>query len=123
MALHPETISSSRVCNIIIENIVYVAELIKAMKLQGSVLRREEREEKRKRREEREREEKRREKRRERREEKRREEKRREEDYCSSDSPENLSLEFTSDTKVFVSQQRNNGRAKNTELLPFQNLI
>lgn len=36
MALHPETISSSWVCDIIIENIVYVAELIKAMELQGT---------------------------------------------------------------------------------------
>lgn len=36
MALHPETISSSRVCDITVENIVYVAELIKAMELQGT---------------------------------------------------------------------------------------
>lgn len=36
MALHPETISSSQVCDIIIENIVFVADLIKAMKVQGT---------------------------------------------------------------------------------------
>lgn len=36
MALHPETISSSRVCDITVENIVYVAKLIKAMELQGT---------------------------------------------------------------------------------------
>lgn len=36
MALHPETFSSSWVCDIITEYIVYVAELVKAMELQGT---------------------------------------------------------------------------------------
>lgn len=42
-------------------------------------------------------------------------------DFWSSNYPENLSLEFTSDTKVFVSQQKNNGWAKRAlSFFPFK---